>query len=78
MTLFDPASVAKAIVFIGDASIDLKQVLPLRAAREPCRGGSRTALQRFAVVLGVTRIAPGLQVILHGLSMIGVFVVRAN
>jgi multiple antibiotic resistance protein len=31
-----------------------------------------TALQVFAVVLGVTQIALGLQVILHSLSMIGV------
>jgi multiple antibiotic resistance protein len=37
-----------------------------------------TALQVFAVVLGVTQIALGLQVILHSLSMIGVFVERAN
>jgi len=32
-----------------------------------------TALQVFAVVLGVTQIALGLQVILHSLSMMGVF-----
>jgi ABC-type lipoprotein export system ATPase subunit len=38
----------------------------------------RTSLQVFAVVLGVTQIALGLQVILHSLSMIGVFVERAN
>ncbi|HXV28793.1 MAG TPA: MarC family protein, partial [Sinorhizobium sp.] len=36
-----------------------------------------TALQVFAVVLGVTQIALGLQVILHSLAMIGVFVERA-
>lgn len=35
-----------------------------------------TTLQVFAVVLGVTQIALGLQVILHSLSMIGVFVER--
>ena len=38
----------------------------------------RTSLQVFAVVLGVTQIALGLQVILHSLSMIGIFVERAN
>ena len=38
----------------------------------------RTPLQVFAVVLGVTQIALGLQVILHSLSMIGVFVERGN
>lgn len=32
-----------------------------------------TALQVFAVVLGVTQIALGLQVILHSLSMMGIF-----
>ncbi|MGI6856991.1 MarC family protein [Mesorhizobium sp. 1B3] len=32
-----------------------------------------TALQIFAVVLGVTQIALGLQVILHSLSMMGIF-----
>ncbi|OAP41585.1 multiple antibiotic transporter [Sinorhizobium glycinis] len=32
-----------------------------------------TALQVFAVVLGVTQVALGLQVILHSLAMIGVF-----
>jgi multiple antibiotic resistance protein len=37
-----------------------------------------TALQVFAVVLGVTQIALGLQVIMHSLSMIGVFVERVN
>ncbi|HEY1382602.1 MAG TPA: MarC family protein [Dongiaceae bacterium] len=37
-----------------------------------------TTLQVFAVVLGVTQIALGLQVILHSLSMIGVFVERVN
>ena len=37
-----------------------------------------TALQVFAVVLGVTQIALGLQVIMHSLSMIGVFVERTN
>lgn len=36
------------------------------------------ALQVFAVVLGVTQIALGLQVIMHSLAMIGVFVERAN
>jgi len=36
-----------------------------------------TALQVFAVVLGVTQVALGLQVILHSLAMIGVFGVRA-
>jgi multiple antibiotic resistance protein len=33
-----------------------------------------TALQVFAVVLGVTQVALGLQVILHSLAMVGVFV----
>ena len=37
-----------------------------------------TTLQVLAVVLGVTQIALGLQVILHSLSMIGVFVERGN
>ena len=37
-----------------------------------------TPLQVLAVVLGVTQIALGLQVILHSLSMIGVFVERGN
>jgi small neutral amino acid transporter SnatA (MarC family) len=37
-----------------------------------------TTLQVFAVVLGVTQIALGLQVIMHSLSMIGVFVERVN
>lgn len=37
-----------------------------------------TALQIFAVVLGVTQIALGLQVIMHNLALIGVFVERAN
>jgi len=37
-----------------------------------------TTLQVFAVVLGVTQIALGLQVILHSLSMIGVFAERVN
>ena len=37
-----------------------------------------TALQVFAVVLGVTQIALGLQVIMHSLSMIGVFAERVN
>ncbi len=36
------------------------------------------ALQVFAVVLGVTQIALGLQVIMRSLAMIGVFVERAN
>lgn len=35
-----------------------------------------TALQVFAVVLGVTQVALGLQVILHSLAMIGVFAER--
>ena len=35
-------------------------------------------LQVFAVVLGITQIALGLQVIIHSLSMIGVFVERVN
>ncbi len=35
-----------------------------------------TALQVFTVVLGVTQIALGLQIITHSLSMIGVFVER--
>ena len=37
-----------------------------------------TVLQVFAVVLGVTQIALGLQVIIHSLSMIGIFAERAN
>lgn len=37
-----------------------------------------TALQVFAVVLGVTQVALGLQVILHHLSLIGVFTERAT
>ena len=37
-----------------------------------------TTLPVLAVVLGVTQIALGLQVILHSLSMIGVFVERGN
>lgn len=37
-----------------------------------------TVLQVFAVVLGVTQIALGLQVIVHSLSMIGIFAERAN
>ena len=37
-----------------------------------------TALQIFAVVLGVTQIALGLQVILHSLSMLGIFPERAS
>jgi len=37
-----------------------------------------TALQIFAVVLGVTQIALGLQIIMHNLALIGVFVERAN
>jgi multiple antibiotic resistance protein len=37
-----------------------------------------TTLQVFAVVLGVTQVALGLQVIMHSLSMIGVFTERAN
>ncbi|HVP52001.1 MAG TPA: MarC family protein, partial [Terriglobales bacterium] len=36
------------------------------------------ALLLFAVVLGVTQIALGLQVIMHSLAMIGVFVERAS
>jgi multiple antibiotic resistance protein len=36
------------------------------------------ALQVFAVVLGVTQVALGLQVILHSLSVIGVFTERAS
>jgi multiple antibiotic resistance protein len=35
-------------------------------------------LQVFAVVLGVTQIALGLQVIIHSLSMIGFFAERTN
>jgi multiple antibiotic resistance protein len=35
-------------------------------------------LQVFAVVLGITQIALGLQVIIHSLSMIGIFAERAN
>ena len=35
-----------------------------------------TTLQVFAVVLGVTQVALGLQVIMHSLSMIGVFTER--
>jgi multiple antibiotic resistance protein len=37
-----------------------------------------TALQVFIVVLGVTQIALGLQIITHSLSMIGVFVERTH
>jgi len=37
-----------------------------------------TALQVFTVVLGVTQIALGLQIITHSLSMIGVFAERGN
>ena len=37
-----------------------------------------TALQIFTVVLGVTQIALGLQIITHSLSMIGVFAERGN
>jgi multiple antibiotic resistance protein len=37
-----------------------------------------TALQIFAVVLGVTQIALGLQIIMHNLALIGVFVERVN
>ncbi len=37
-----------------------------------------TVFQVFAVVLGVTQIALGLQVIVHSLSMIGIFAERAN
>ena len=37
-----------------------------------------TTLQVFAVVLGVTQVALGLQVIMHSLSMIGVFNERVN
>ena len=37
-----------------------------------------TTLQVFAVVLGVTQVALGLQLIMHSLSMIGVFTERAN
>ena len=37
-----------------------------------------TTLQVFAVVLGVTQIALGLQVIMRSLSMIGVFAERVN
>jgi multiple antibiotic resistance protein len=37
-----------------------------------------TVLQVFAVVLGVTQIALGLQVIIHSLSMIGFLAERAN
>ena len=36
-----------------------------------------TALQVFTVVLGVTQIALGLQIITHNLSLIGVFAERA-
>jgi multiple antibiotic resistance protein len=36
------------------------------------------ALQVFAVVLGVTQIALGLQVIMRSLSLIGVFAERVN
>jgi multiple antibiotic resistance protein len=35
-------------------------------------------LQVFAVVLGITQIALGLQVIIHSLSMIGLFAARVN
>jgi len=37
-----------------------------------------TTLQVFAVVLGVTQVALGLQVIMHSLSMIGVFAERVG
>jgi multiple antibiotic resistance protein len=37
-----------------------------------------TTLQVFTVVLGVTQVALGLQVIMHSLNMIGVFTERAN
>ena len=37
-----------------------------------------TTLQVFAIVLGVTQVALGLQLIVHSLSMIGVFTERAN
>ena len=37
-----------------------------------------TALQIFGVVLGVTQVALGLQIILHNLSLIGLFVERAH
>jgi hypothetical protein len=37
-----------------------------------------TALQVFTVVLGVTQIALGLQIITHSLSLIGVFVERVD
>ena len=46
------------------------------AFAEPILKRIGTTLQVFAVVLGVTQIALGLQVILHSLSMIGVFVER--
>jgi multiple antibiotic resistance protein len=45
---------------------------------EPILKRVGTTLQVFAVVLGVTQIALGLQVILHSLSMIGVFAERVN
>ena len=51
--------------------------MPGRLSRSP-RQGLGTTLQVFAVVLGVTQIALGLQVIMHSLSMIGVFVERVN
>jgi multiple antibiotic resistance protein len=37
-----------------------------------------TVLQIFGVVLGVTQVALGLQIILHNLSLIGVFAERAQ
>jgi len=37
-----------------------------------------TVLQVFAMVLGVTQIPLGLHVIIHSLSMIGIFAERAD
>lgn len=45
---------------------------------EPILKRVGATLQVFAVVLGVAQIALGLQVILHSLSMVGVFVEHAN
>lgn len=89
-TVVTPYGIAAVIVFAALAQDDYLDKLVLAGVvllilamdwlamlfAEPILKRIGTTLQVFAVVLGVTQIALGLQVILHSLSMIGVFVER--
>ncbi len=91
-TIVTPYGIAAVIVFAalaqdsGEAKLVLAGVVLLILAMDwlamlfahSILKWAGTVLQVFAVVLGVTQIALGLQVIIHSLSMIGVFAERAN